>query len=60
MTMFSYEFFDLNKFSKIPKIVYNFVLFYRKLNYWNDANKRVVDEFFEVIDLEKHYVCRHF
>ena len=27
---------------------------------WNHVNKRVVDEFFEVSDLEKHYVCRHF
>ena len=60
MAMFSYDFFDLDKFSKIPEIFHNFVLFYRILSYWNDVNKRVVDEFFEVLDLEKHYVCRHF
>ena len=60
MAIFSYDFFDLDKFSKIPKIFHNFVLFYRILSYWNDVNKRVVDEFFEVLDLEKHYVCRRF
>ena len=43
MTMFSY---DLDRSSKIPKIFHNFVSFYRILNYWNDVNKRVVDEFF--------------
>ena len=56
----SYDIFDLDKFSKIPKIFHNFVLFYRILNYWNNVNERVVNEFFEVLDLEKHYVCRHF
>ena len=50
MTMFSY---DLDRSSKIPKIFHNFVLFYRILNYWNNVNKRVVDEFFEVLYLEK-------
>ena len=60
MTMFSYDLFNLDKFSSIPKIFHNFILFYRILSYWNHVNKRVVDEFFEVLDLEKHYVCRHF
>ena len=51
MTMFSY---DLDRSSKILKIFHNFVSFYRIINYWNDVNKRVADEFFEVLYLEKN------
>ena len=59
MTMFSYT-FELNNSSEIPKIFHNFILFYRIISYWNDVNKKVVDEYFEVLDLNKHYVCKHF
>ena len=52
MIMFPYDFFDLDKFLSIPKIFHNFISFYRILSYWNHVNKRVVDEFFEVLDLE--------
>ena len=58
--MFSYDFFDLDKFSKVSKIFHNFALFYRILNYWNSVNKRVVDNYFDFLNVEKHYVCRHF
>ena len=60
MIMFPYDFFHLDKFSSIPKIFHNFILFYRILSYWNHVNKRVVDEFFKVLDLEKHYICWQF
>ena len=60
MTIFSYSFFELNKSSEIPKIFHNFILFYRIISYWKDLNKKVVDEYFEVLDLNKHYVCKHF
>ena len=58
--MFSYNFFRLGKSSKIPIIYHNIVLFFRIINYWNSVNKRVVDEYFDVLDLNKHYVCKHF
>ena len=56
MTMFSYDFFELDKSSEIPKIFHTFVLFYRIISYWNSVNKVVVNEYFEVLDLNKHYV----
>ena len=59
VTMFSYT-FELNNSSEIPKMFHNFILFYRIISYWNDVNKKVVDEYFEVLDLNKHYVCKHF
>ena len=52
MTMFSYEFFDMDRFSRISKIVYNFHLFHRILDYWNDLNKKVFDDLFYFLDLE--------
>ena len=60
MTMFHYDFFELAKSSNIPGIYHNFVLFFRKINYWNSINKRVADEYFELLDLNKHYFCKHF
>ena len=59
ITMFSYT-FELNNSSKIPKIFHNFILFYRIISYWNNVNKKVVDEYFEMLDLNKHYVCKDF
>ena len=57
---FSDDFLKLNKSSKISKIFHNFASFYRKLNYWNSVNKRVVDDYFELLNVEKHYLCKHF
>ena len=56
---FSYNFFELDKSSEIPEIFHFFILFYGIINYWNIVNKRVVDEYFQVLDLNKHYVCKH-
>ena len=53
ITMFRYDFFDLDKSSEFPKIVHTF-LFYRIINYWSNVNKRVVNEYFVVLDLNKH------
>ena len=58
--MFSYDFFELDKSSEIPKIFHTFVLFYRIISYWNSVNKRVVNDHFEVLDLNKHYVRKNF
>ena len=60
MTMFSYDFFDLSKSSEIPKIFDNFILLYRIISHWKRVNKKVVDKYFEVLDLNKHYVCKYF
>ena len=54
MTMFSYDFFGLDKSSEIPKIFHFFILFYRIISYWNSVNKRVVNKYFEVLDLNKY------
>ena len=59
MTMFSYDFFELDKSSEIPKIFHTFTLFYRIISYWNRVSKRAVNEYFEVLHLNKH-VCKHF
>ena len=59
MYTFSDDFLKLNKSSKISEIFYNFVLFYRILNYWHSVNKMVVDDYFELLDVEKH-LCKHF
>ena len=53
-------FFDLSKSSKIPKIFHNLILFYRIISFWNNINKRVVHEYSEFLDLNKHFVCKHF
>ena len=53
ITMFPYDFFDLDKSSEFPKIVHTF-LFYRIINYWSNVNKTVVNEYFVVLDLNKH------
>ena len=53
MTIFSYDFFELHKFSKISNVYHVFILFYRIINYCNSVNKRVVDEYFDVLDLKK-------
>ena len=60
MYTFSDDFLKLNKSSRISKIFHNFVLFYRIQNYWNSVNKRVVDDYFELFDAEKHYLFKHF
>ena len=60
MTMFSYDFFELDKSSKVPKIFHVFILFYRIISYWNSVKKRLVKEYFEVLELNKHYICKHF
>ena len=60
MYTFFDNFLELNKSSKISKIFHNFVLFYRILNYWNSVNKRIVDDYFELLDVEKQYSCKHF
>ena len=49
---FSDNFLKLNKSSKISKIFHNFVLFYRIFNYWNSVNKRVFDDYFELLDVK--------
>ena len=59
MYTFSDDFLKLNKSSKTSEIFYNFVLFYRILNYWHSVNKMVVDDYFELLDVEKH-LCKHF
>lgn len=46
MIMFSSDCFALNKSSDVPKILHNFILFYRIISYRNDVNRRVVDEYF--------------
>ena len=48
---------NLFKFQKYFILLF---LFYRIISYWNTVNKRVVNEYFEVLDLNKHYVCKHF
>ena len=53
MIVFSPDFFALNKSSDVPKIFHNFIFFYRIISYRNDVNRRVVDEYFNVLDLEK-------
>ena len=60
MYTFSDDFLKLNKSLRISKIFHNFVLFHRIQNYWNSVNKRVVDDYFELFDVEKHYLCKHF
>ena len=57
---FSDDFLKLNKSSNISKIFHNFVLFYGILNYWYSVNKSVVGDYFELFDVEKHYLCKHF
>ena len=49
MIVFSPDFFALNKSSDVPKIFHNFILFYRIISYRNDVNRRVVDEYFNVV-----------
>ena len=56
MTIFSYDFFELGKSSKVPKIFHVFILFYRIIIYWNSEKKRLVKEYFEVLELNKYYV----
>ena len=60
MSMFSYDFFELDKSSRVPKIFHVFILFYRIISYWNSVNKRLVNKYFEVLELNKHYVCNPF
>ena len=59
MTMLSYNFFGQEKSSEITKIFHIFILYYRIINYGNNVNKRLVNEYFEVLDLNKH-VCKLF
>ena len=54
------DFLKLNKSSGISKIFHKFVLFYRILNYWNSVSKKVVDDYFEPLDVEKHYSCKRY
>ena len=49
MTIFSYDFFELDESSKVPKI-------FQKIIYWNSEKKRLVKEYFEVLELNKYYV----
>ena len=60
MTVFSHNFFEIDKSSKAPIIFHVFILFYRIISYWNSVNKRLVNKYFEVLELSKHYVCKHF
>ena len=40
--------------SKVTRIVWIFDLFFRIINYWNDVNRKMVDDFFEFVPVYDH------